>query len=157
MSRVRIALAATSVVTGFAGAALVLGQAHDPGSGGGGGSGGTTPITTHAPLPRTPPLTLVKSRSRCLVDRAAGVITFRIALSNSGAHDLATRVHPWVGFTNGGEIQDTAYDQLVGIRAAGSRDVEIGVPYQPRISTPNACRVSLDAERATAIAVGQVT
>jgi hypothetical protein len=158
MSRARIALAATSVVAGFAGAALVLELADDASSSSGGGGGGATRTAVHTQVPaRRPPVTLVSHRSRCLIDRRDGVVTFRITLGNSSAQDRATRVHPWVGFTNGGEIQETSYDRQIGVPAAGSRELEIIVPFEPRIYTPNRCRVYLDAARYTAIVMRRVS
>jgi hypothetical protein len=155
MSRARVALAVTSVVTGFTGAAVVLKLADETGSAGGGGGGGPARTAAHTPLPaRRPPVTLVSRRSHCLVDRRDGVITFRITLT--GAQRSALLVHPWVGFTNGGEIEETTYDRQIGLSAAGSRVLEIIVPYEPKIYTPNRCRVDLDAARHFAIAVRRV-
>jgi hypothetical protein len=153
MPRARIAVAALSVCLGFAGAALVLATAGEHAGGGGAGGGAGAVVHTFVMPVREPPVALVPARTRCRVDAAARTIAFRIVLRNDGQLSHNARVHPWVGFGDGGEIAETTHDQQVSVPATGTREIEIVLPYEPRIHAPDRCRVYVDAERYAAVAL----
>ena len=131
MSRARIGLATATVLAGLVGAGAVLKATESDDD----ARSGTTvanvppPPAAHSAPAVAGRLVVVRSRSHCLVDRTARTVVFRVVVRNSGNQDHAGRLHPWVGFPDGGAISVKSHDRMVGVLAAEVREYAITVPY----------------------------
>lgn len=86
-------------------------------------------------------ITVRAAGSRCTVNSAAGVITFRVALHNRETFDFETTLRPLVTFSDGGAVSTSTYDKLVSVAASSGRTVELVIAYKPARHKPTACRV----------------
>lgn len=136
MSRVRIALAGLVVLTGVAGALLVLWLAD-----GDDAEPNPPPAVTTADDAR---IVVVAGRSRCLLARGADVAEFRVVLHNPGRLDREAHLRAAIGNRGKAEFLAVSRPRKVALLATERREYEIDVPFDASHGTPDQCSVSLD-------------